>query len=678
MRLTLRRKLLLVSLSLLALPWVGYRYLNEMEGFLRRAQEDALLTRAEAAAAVLASRPEPFAAHRRRVAGVADAHIHFVREMAHPVSVDGYAEEWRGWLDLARVYAPAPGYRAEHLLASHDDTLYALFKVVDDAIVYRAPGRGLEGDRLVLTAGAGPERRRYLLSTAAPGPISAYRLTASGRPGGWAPAIRGEWQESGGGYVIELRLSLHLADERLGFTLYDVDTLGGPETTVHTAGPAGGGVLLRPEPAIGRLVASLAATDTRAWVVDTGGRVLAVAGRLAPPGGRTAPDLTDRLLGLVVPTPAYDFSDTLADASKLAGREVAAALGGDAATRRRATADGRAVIASAAYPITLDAGIAGAVVVEQTTNTILSMQNRAFRRLAGSSLLALGLGLAVLLVLATRLSIRIRRLRDQGERAITADGRVVGTVGGSAAGDEIGDLARSFAGLLHRLGQYNRYLETMSHKLAHELRTPVVVVKSSLENLEHADSPEAAATYRRRAREGIDRLGTLLQRLSEATRLEQALQEAERERFDLDGLAAACLDGYRDAYRDRDFELDAGSGTEIDAAPDLVAQMLDKLVANAVDFAAPGTPVAIAVRRAGDRVRLEVTNQGPPLPAEMGERLFDSMVSVREGRGEAPHLGLGLYIVRMVAEFHGGRVAARNLPGGRVEFTVELPALVEG
>ena len=74
--------------------------------------------------------------------------------------------------------------------------------------------------------------------------------------------------------------------------------------------------------------------------------------------------------------------------------------------------------------------------------------------------------------------------------------------------------------------------------------------------------------------------------------------------------------------------------------------------------------------------RIAVENAGPPLPEAARARLFDSMVSLREpgARGQGTHLGLGLYIVRIVAEFHRGSVRAVNLPGGAgVRFEVELP-----
>jgi two-component system, OmpR family, sensor histidine kinase ChvG len=74
-------------------------------------------------------------------------------------------------------------------------------------------------------------------------------------------------------------------------------------------------------------------------------------------------------------------------------------------------------------------------------------------------------------------------------------------------------------------------------------------------------------------------------------------------------------------------------------------------------------------------IRLSIANQGPPLPPDMQGRLFDSMVSVRtEQSRDEPHLGLGLYIVRLIAEFHGGEARAENLADARgVRFLVRVP-----
>jgi signal transduction histidine kinase len=109
----------------------------------------------------------------------------------------------------------------------------------------------------------------------------------------------------------------------------------------------------------------------------------------------------------------------------------------------------------------------------------------------------------------------------------------------------------------------------------------------------------------------------------------------------------------------------------VSGSPDLAAQLLDKLVANAVDFSRAGAPVRVSLAPADGAAALAVRNQGPPLPESLGGKLFDSMVSVRADRGGVePHLGLGLYVARLIAEFHGGAIGAENLaPGGGVAVT---------
>jgi signal transduction histidine kinase len=164
--------------------------------------------------------------------------------------------------------------------------------------------------------------------------------------------------------------------------------------------------------------------------------------------------------------------------------------------------------------------------------------------------------------------------------------------------------------------------------------------------------------------------------MSEATRLEQSLGDAERERFDVGRVVGGCVDGYRAAYPNAVLALAVPPDPLVfDGAPELIAQMLDKLVANACEFGTPGAPIAIGLERDGTSVCLRVENEGAALPVGMHERLFDSMVSVRaEQKGDEPHLGLGLYIVRLIAEFHGGSVGAENRSDGRgVVVTVTLP-----
>ena len=120
----------------------------------------------------------------------------------------------------------------------------------------------------------------------------------------------------------------------------------------------------------------------------------------------------------------------------------------------------------------------------------------------------------------------------------------------------------------------------------------------------------------------------------------------------------------------------AGLSTEapFTGVPDLMVQLLDKLVDNAVDFTPEDGEIRVSLAGAGDSYLLTVVNTGSRLPDSMQNQLFESMVSVRNRRSEGPHLGFGLFIVRLIADFHGGVISAHDLPDNAgVEFSVELP-----
>lgn len=438
-------------------------------------------------------------------------------------------------------------------------------------------------------------------------------------------------------------------------------------------------------------------STSRLWVVNRDYRVLALAGRLARPpaeGAESEGGIVSRALAWLLQPPSENFDDARPEDMLATGKEIAQAIQGSPATRVRRTADGRAVVVSAAHPIWAGDRVVGAVVAEETTNAILSVRTRALERLVLLTLSVFALAAAVLGWFATRISNRIRALRDEAESAIDVSGRLSGAtqeriaarLAAAGESDEIGDLSRSFSAMLARLAQHNAYLETLASRLSHELRTPVAVVRSSLENLKLARSPEEARPYVERAEEGLARLSTILNRMTEATRLEASLQTAERERFELKAVVAGCVEGYRLAYPGQRIDfLSVGQRLEIDGSPDLIAQLLDKLVANAADFSPAGAAIVIRLAEAGesvseqdsDAVELSVENKGPLLPAEMQGRLFNSMVSARkEGSdlGAGPHLGLGLYIARLIAEFHHGAIRAENLAAGDgVKVVLTLP-----
>ena len=236
-------------------------------------------------------------------------------------------------------------------------------------------------------------------------------------------------------------------------------------------------------------------------------------------------------------------------------------------------------------------------------------------------------------------------------------------------------LARNNQKLLRAVADYNQYLQTLAGKLSHELKTPLAITRSSLDNLSSRPLDQESRQFLQRAQEGVERQAAIVRAMSEASRLEAAIRVAEWERADLAQLLVKCAESYRAVHPGRRIETRVGAQPVwLRCAPELLVQALDKLVDNAITLSSAEDAVTIALTLEAEEVQLAVRNTGTRLPAEFQERMFDSLVSLREKRGSSPHLGLGLYIVRLVAAAHGGSVSARNLPQGQgVEFVIHLP-----
>jgi dedicated sortase system histidine kinase len=698
LRLGIPLKLLFVSSLLLLIPWLGLRYVRELERFLLQGQEQGLVSTARALSTALNDRPNVLLSGEVYSVPQNAGRELRVGNLESAITVDGRADDWeQAGVETHSFEAPREGdasaFSFRYRVGRRGPGVFAFFEVTDARVVLRDPERPelAANDHVqIAVVTADDDFLRFAVDAREDGPVSAW-LVADEGPRVPDSRIGGVWRSTPQGYGVELRLPRSLIGPRLSFGVGNVDD---PETRtlvarIGTGGTASReelGTVLVPSPEISDLIRGLGRSRSRIWVIDLDHRVLAHSGSLRRPQAPPAADepVLERWAGVLlrpltrrfVTAPREDFQDAEPGTYRREGPEVDAALSGKEATRWRRTVDGRAVVLSAAHPIWVESKVRGAVLVEETTNDVLAVRNRAFEKLFAAILAVCLLGALALFVFATRLSWRIRRLRDQVEEAIDAHGRVKGTIAGSGSGDEIGDLTRSVGGILDRQREYTAYLEQLKDRLSHELRTPVGVVRSSLDNLRQEAGGPPARVYLDRADEGLRRLADVLSRMSEATRLERALATTEKERFELSHVVKGCAEGHRLANPERTIELALPEGPiEMAGAPEMVAQLLDKLVDNAFGFATPGTAVRITLRRRGRSAILAVLNEGPSLPAEMEGRIFESMVSIRPGNGDGSlHLGLGLYIVRLIAEFHGGEVRAANRDDAAgVKVEVSLP-----
>jgi signal transduction histidine kinase len=203
--------------------------------------------------------------------------------------------------------------------------------------------------------------------------------------------------------------------------------------------------------------------------------------------------------------------------------------------------------------------------------------------------------------------------------------------------------------------------------LAHDLRGPIQVVLAAADSLgRHAD-PEVRAKAERLTRAGL-RMTRLTNDVLEYARMAAGRIELRPKPIDLSALCCEVLDDAEATYPQVTFSRELAPGVHGQWDPERLQQVLSNLLANAVKYG--GGWVRVELGRSDDAVRLSVENGGTPIPAPALAHIFDPFV---QGNVRNAGVGLGLYIVKEIAEAHGGLARARSDAKGTC-FTVELPS----
>lgn len=229
--------------------------------------------------------------------------------------------------------------------------------------------------------------------------------------------------------------------------------------------------------------------------------------------------------------------------------------------------------------------------------------------------------------------------------------------------------------MLARLGNYTNYLQSLGSRLSHELRTPLSVVATSLESIDKGTLDTSTVASLERAEQGASRLQQLIRNLSEATSLEQTILRAEASPVDLQQWILVAKDVYQGIYPDRQIVVECNNQRPcvVHASVELLHQMFDKLLSNAVDFSDEGSAIVLRLECQAEGATVMVENTGTLLPENLREELFQPMVSERQVRDDQPHMGLGLYIVKLIADFHNATVSAQNIKSNTVRFAITFP-----
>jgi two-component system sensor histidine kinase ChvG len=254
--------------------------------------------------------------------------------------------------------------------------------------------------------------------------------------------------------------------------------------------------------------------------------------------------------------------------------------------------------------------------------------------------------------------------------------------------DEIGDLSSALMRMTAALYRRIAAIESFASDVAHEIKNPLTSLRSAVETMSYARTPEQQAKLLDVIQKDVQRLDRLVTDISNASRLDAELVREQMEGFDLGALITAVAEQIRRKGKDAEVEIKVELPRNPLIARGLegrIAQVITNLLDNALSFSPKGSTVAITGERTQEgQVRITVEDQGPGIPEDNLASIFERFYSERpQQEAFGNHSGLGLSISRQIVEAHGGRIWAENIrpPHSRhdsacegARFTVELPA----
>jgi len=454
-----------------------------------------------------------------------------------------------------------------------------------------------------------------------------------------------------------------------------------------------------------------APTRTRARVFDDDGTEVADSLFLAGQGGAVQvealppPDNSD------VPTSAvngiYDLFVALLPESErlpafpgnlpLRASDVpiaAAALNGDIGTARWAQ-DGGGLLLGATAPVQRFKQVLGAVLLTASSDDIDAAVKAVRFDILKVFAIVLALTVLLSLYLASAIARPVRRLAAAADRVRHGHGEADEIPDFTHRRDEIGDLSASLRDMTEALWQRIEANESFAADVAHEIKNPLTSLRSAVETVARVGDPAKQAALMDIIQDDVKRLDRLISDISDASRLDAELARGEMESVDLGRLLPALVQVHETALapaRIGDGGDDVGTpaprvvfrGGDGDCAvlgiEGRLVQVFQNLISNARSFSPPGGEIVLSLRRDRGDVVIHVDDQGPGIPADSLDSVFERFYSERpEGESFGRHSGLGLSISRQIIEAHGGAIHAENIhdAGGRrlgARFVVRLRA----
>lgn len=358
------------------------------------------------------------------------------------------------------------------------------------------------------------------------------------------------------------------------------------------------------------------------------------------------------------------------------------ALGGDSAASVYRTPDGLLVF-NVAVPIQRYRQVLGVLMLSHNSAESDEALRQVRVKILSVFLVSLLVTIGLSLYLASTIARPIRRLAAAAERTRLGRSRVL-IPDFAKRGDEIGDLSVALRAMTDALWQRLEAIERFAADVAHEIKNPLTSLRSAVETAARVQDPARQRQLLDIVLHDVQRLDRLISDISSASRLDAELARAELSRIDIGLLLGALVEVYQATSTEQSpsltLEADPAADLGVLAIEGRLVQVFQNLIANAVSFSPPHGGIRIVAVRIASHVRISIEDDGPGIPADKAEAIFDRFYSERpEGESFGGHSGLGLSISRQIVVAHNGQIKAENRQAqdGKVlgaRFTLTLPA----
>jgi two-component system sensor histidine kinase ChvG len=376
-----------------------------------------------------------------------------------------------------------------------------------------------------------------------------------------------------------------------------------------------------------------------------------------------------------------------ARAHKAEQAEVKTALSGQPVQQVREIETGGRVV-SVSIPIQQVQAVLGVLTIEAgDVDKIVAAQRAA---LIPFILIAVAVTLVSSLLLHVLVARPVMRLARAADSIRLKRARILSLPDIAERDDEIGDLTRALEAMTSTLSDRMDATERFAADVSHEIKNPLTSIRSAVETLEMAPTPQAQARLLPILKNDVGRLDRLITDISNASRLDAELSREAPKPIDLARLLGDIAGLYQDSIKAGEPAVrllggGAGETFRVFGREGPIGQVFRNLIDNARSFSPPDGVVTLSLRRASHNVVATVEDQGPGVPAENLESIFERFYTERPKatggtrRAFGGHSGLGLSIARQIVEIHGGDIHAENRlgPDGQVmgaRFVISLPA----